>query len=79
MATIIEYSQNLVKLLYFNSFVAIKISLHYDCFNKDSGCLHTTPFTCNFDSICLFLHGYELFWTSSCSFELVADGLGGCG
>ena len=79
MVTIIEYSQNLVKLLYFNSFVAIKISLHYDCFNMDSGCLHTTPFTCNFDSICVFLHGYELFWTSSCSFELVADGLGGCG
>ena len=79
MVTIIKYSQNLVKLLYFNSFVAIKISLHYDCFNKDSGCLHTTPFTCNFDSICVFLHGYELFWTSSCSFELVADGLGGCG
>ena len=79
MVTKIEYSQNLVKLLYFNSFVAIKISLHYDCFNKDSGCLHTTPFTCNFDSICVFLHGYELFWTSSCSFELVADGLGGCG
>ena len=79
MVTIIEYSQNLVKLLYFNSFVAIKISLHYDCFNKDSGCLHTTPFTCNFDSIWVFLHGYELFWTSSCSFELVADGLGGCG
>ena len=79
MVTIIEYSQNLVKLLHFNSFVAIKISLHYDCFNMDSGCLHTTPFTCNFDSICVFLHGYELFRTSSCSFELVADGLGGCG
>ena len=79
MITIIEYGQNLVKLLYFNSFVAIKILLHYDCFNKNSGCLLTTPFTGNFDSICVFLHGYELFRTNSCSFELVAEGLGGCG
>ena len=79
MITIIEHGQNLVKLLYFNSFVTIKILLHYDCFNKNSGCLHTTPFTGNFDSICVFLHGYELFRTSSCSFELVAGGLGGCG
>ena len=45
MITIIEYNQNLVKLLYLNSFVAIKILLCYDCFNKDSGCLHLTPFT----------------------------------
>ena len=45
MITIIEYGQNLVKLLYFNTFVAIKILLCYDCFNKDSGCLHLTPFT----------------------------------
>ena len=36
MITIMEYDQNLVRLLYFNSFVATKISLHYDCFNKDS-------------------------------------------
>ena len=79
MITIIECGQNLVKLLYFNSFVAIKILLHYDCFNKNSGCLHTTPFTGNFDSICVFFHGYELFRTNSCSFELVAEGLGGCG
>ena len=79
MITIIEYGQNLVKLLYFNSFVAIKILLHYDCFNKNSGCLHTTPFTGNFDSICVFLHGYELFRIGACSFELVAGGLGGCG
>ena len=79
MITIIEYGQNLAKLLYCNSFVAIKILLHYDCFNKNSGCLHTTPFTGNFDSICVFLHGYELFRTGSCSFELVAGGLGGCG
>ena len=79
MITIIEYGQNLVKLLYFNSFVAIKILLHYDCFNKNSGCLHTTPFTGNFDSICVFLHEYEFFRTGSCSFERVADGLGGCG
>ena len=34
MITIIEYDQNLVKLLYFNSFVAIKILLQYNCFNK---------------------------------------------
>ena len=26
----------------------------------------------NFDSVCIFLHGYELFQTGSCSFELVA-------
>ena len=78
MITIIEYGQNLVKLLYCNSFVAIKILLHYDCFNKNSGCLHTTPFTDNFDSICVFLPGYELFRTGSCSFEFVAGGLGGC-
>ena len=79
MITIIEYGQNLVKLLYFNSFVAIKILLHYDCFNKNSGCLHTTPFTRNFDSICVLLHEYELFRTNSCSFELIEGGLGGCG
>ena len=58
---IIEYGQNLVKLLYFNSFVAIKILLHYDCFNKNSRCLQTTLFTGNFDSICVLLHRYELF------------------
>ena len=61
MITIIEYDQNLVKLLYFNSFVAIKILLQYNCFNKNSRCLHTSSFTGNFDSICVFLHGYELF------------------
>ena len=33
----------------------------------------------NFDSICLFLHGYELFRTGSYSFELAVGGLGGCG
>ena len=76
MITIIEYGQNLIKLLHFNSFVAIKILLHYDCFNKNSGCLHTTPFTCNFVSICVFLHGYELFRTDLSKFELVAGGLG---
>ena len=76
MITIIEYGQNLIKLLHFNSFVAIKILLHYDCFNKNSGCLHTTPFTCNFVSICVFLHGYELFRTRLSKFELVAGGLG---
>ena len=36
MITIMEYGQNLIKLLHFNSFVAIKILLHYDCFNKNS-------------------------------------------
>ena len=41
-----------------NSFVAIKILLNYDCFNKHSGCLHTTPFMGNFDSICVFLCFY---------------------
>ena len=76
MITIIEYGQNLVKLLYFNSFVVIKILLHYDCFNKNSGCLHTTHFMGNFDSICMFLHGYELFRTGSCSFQLVSGGFG---
>ena len=77
--TKIEYGQNLVKLLYFNNFVVIKILLHYDCFNTNSGCLHTTPFTGNFDSICVFLHRHELFRTGSCSFERVVGGLGGCG
>ena len=76
MITIIEYGQNLIKLLHFNSFVVIKILLYYDCFNKNSGCLHTTPFTCNFVSICVFLHGYELFRTGLSKFELVAGGLG---
>ena len=33
----------------------------------------------NFDSICVFLHEYKLFWTGSCSFELVAGWLGGGG
>ena len=32
MIPIIEYRQNLVKLLYFNSSVVIKILLRYDCF-----------------------------------------------
>ena len=36
MITIIEYARYLVKLLYFNSTVAIKILMRYDCFNKDS-------------------------------------------
>ena len=76
MIAIIEYGQNLIKLLHFNSFVVIKILLHYDCFNKYSGCLHTTPFTCNLVSICVFLHGYELFRTGLSKFELVAGGLG---
>ena len=78
MITIMEQGQNLVKLLYFNSFVAIKIVLHYDSFNKNSGCLHTTLFIGNFDNISVVLHGYELFQTGSCSFELVAGGFGGC-
>ena len=78
MITIMEHGQDLVKLLYFNSFVAIKIALHCDCFNKNSGCLYTTPFTGNFDSICVLLHGYELFQTGSCSFELVVGGFDGC-
>ena len=42
---IIEKGQNLVKLLHFNSFVVIKILLRYDCLNKNSGCLHPTPYT----------------------------------
>ena len=33
----------------------------------------------NFDSICLCLHGYELFRTGLCSFERVAGGLEGDG
>ena len=45
MIAILEHGQNLVKLLHFNSFVAIKILLPCDCFNKDSGCFHPTPFT----------------------------------
>ena len=78
MITIIECDQNLVKLLYFNSFVVIKILLHYDCFNKNSGYLDTAPFAGNFDSIFMFLHGYELLRTGLCSFELVAGGISGC-
>ena len=31
----------------------------------------------NFDTICVFLLGYELLQTGSFSFELVAGGLGG--
>ena len=31
----------------------------------------------NFDTACVFVHGYELFQAGSCSFELVAGGLGG--
>ena len=79
MITIIEYGENLIKLLHFNSFVTITNLLHYNCFNNNSGCLYTTPFTGKFDSICVFLHGYELFRTGSSSFELVAGGLGDCG
>ena len=52
--------------------------MHDGCFDKNSGCLHTTPFTGNFDDICVFLHEYELFRTDSCSFKLVAGGLDGC-
>ena len=66
-------------MLYLNNFVAIKILLHYDCFNKNSGYPHTTAFTRNFDNICMFLNGYELFRIVSCSIELVADRHGGCG
>ena len=44
MITVIEYGQSLVKLLYFNSFVVMMILLCHDCFNKDSECLHPTPF-----------------------------------
>ena len=51
----------------------IKILLHYDCFNKNSRCLHITPFEGNFKSVCVFLHGYELFQTSLCSFLLQVD------
>ena len=78
MNTIIKHSHNLVKLLYFNSFVAIKILLHY-CFKKNSGCLHTTLPTSNFDSISMFLLGYELSWIGSYGFELVIGGIGECG
>ena len=40
-----EYEvSHLVKLLHFNSFVVIKILLHYDYFNKNSECLHLTPY-----------------------------------
>ena len=45
MIAIIKYGQNLVELLYFNSFVAIKLLLlRCNCFNKDSGCFLATPF-----------------------------------
>ena len=45
MIIIIEYGQNLVKLLYSDSFVAIKTLLCYDCFNTDSEWLDPTAFT----------------------------------
>ena len=35
MIAIIEYGQNLVELLHFDSFVAMKILLCYNCFNED--------------------------------------------
>ena len=79
MITIIEYGLNLIKFLHFSSFVAIKILLYYYCFNENSGCLHTTPFTGNFDNVFVCSQGYELFWTGSCSFELVVGGFFGCG
>ena len=45
-------------MLKIKSFVAIKILFHYDCFNKDSGCLHTTTLMGNFNSNCVFLCFY---------------------
>ena len=41
--TITEYGQNQVKLLYFNSFVAIKILLRHDYINKDSHAFMPLP------------------------------------
>ena len=43
MITIIAYGQNLIELLYFNSFVAIKILLSYDCFNKTEDAFTSLP------------------------------------
>ena len=79
MITIIEYDQNLVKFLYFNCFVAIKILLRCDCFNRiqDAFTSLSLPSQSNFDSICICLHGYELFRTGLCSFELFAGELEG--
>ena len=37
------------------------------------------PTTHTPSKICVFLHGYELFQTDLCSFELVAGELGGGG
>ena len=76
-------------MLKINSFVAIKILLQCDCLHKDWGCLHTTPFMGNFDSICVFL----CFYMDMNCFRLVrhvvsswfrvgsvaADGVGGLG
>ena len=81
MITIIAYGQNLIELLYFNSFVAIKILLSYDCFNKTEDAFTSLPLRSqgNFDNICVSLHEYELFRIGLCSFELVAGELGGGG
>ena len=78
MITIIEKARIWLDCYILINFVAIKILLHYDCFIKNSGCLHTTFFTSNFDGISMFLHGHELDMnmTGSFRFELVAGGLG---
>ena len=75
MITTTEYGQNLVKYIYFNSYVVIKILLRYDYFKKIPHPLFR--YLGNFDRICIFLQGNELFWTGSCKFELVEDGLSG--
>ena len=77
--TMIKYDQNQIKLLYFNSFVAIKIYWITIVLIGVEDVFYTTPFTDNFHSRYMVSHGYELFRTSSCSLELVAGGLGGCG
>ena len=81
MITVIEYGQNLVKLLYFNTFAAIKFYCALIVLIRTQDAFTALPLRSqgNFDSICIYLHGYELFRTGLCSFELVAGGLGGGG
>ena len=64
----VQYIQNLV--------CSIEKSLN--CQNHSSSDSHH-PITHTPRKICVFLHGYELFRTGSCNFQLVAGELGGSG
>ena len=59
MITTTEYGQNLVKYIYFNSYVVIKILLRYDYFKKIPHPLFR--YLGNFDRICIFLQERNCF------------------